>query len=79
MSHAGPSEVLDWLVVSRLHADALEVVRLAPSFEWGGSMNKTFNCRAILNVHAENARGDERMLIVGSKHQVKIFRWRRSR
>ena len=66
---------VDWLVVSRLGADALEIVRLAPGFEWGGTAAKTTNCRAIVSVNAACSMGDEHLVLAGSGHMIKIFRW----
>jgi hypothetical protein len=68
--------VTDWLIVSRLDGVALEVVRLSPTFDWGGVLARTQNCRAILAIHGQSAHGAEHLVLAGSSHMVKIFRWR---
>ena len=73
----GPGgEAVDWLVVSRLNAEGLECVRMAPTFDWGGTLARTKLCRAVQQVTVQGSRGVEHLVLAGSLHMIKIFRWR---
>lgn len=74
--HGDSGEVFDWLVVSRLNEDALEVVQLDPSFPWGGSLTQTTMSRCILPVEIQSNGTEERLVLAGSGTVVKIFRWK---
>lgn len=68
--------MLDWLVVSRMNGDALEVVQLDPSFPWGGGLTQTTLSRCILPVEVQVNGAEERLVLAGSGTVVKIFRWK---
>lgn len=74
--HGEGGEILDWLVVSRMNEDALEVVQLEPSFPWGGGLTQTTMSRCILPVEVQTNGADERLVLAGSGTVVKIFRWK---
>eukprot|EP00892_Ulva_mutabilis_P008691 jgi/Ulvmu1/6194/UM028_0050.1 len=74
--HGDGGEVLDWLVVSRMNEDALEVVQLDPSFPWGGGLTQTTMSRCILPVEVQVNGTEERLVLAGSATVVKIFRWK---
>lgn len=74
--HGDSGEILDWLVVSRLNEDALEVVQLDPSFPWGGGLTQTTMSRCILPIEVQMNGAEERLVLAGSGTVVKIFRWK---
>lgn len=70
-------EALDWLVVSRLDSDSLEVVQMDPNFKWGGELSQTSRCFAILPVDVTvEGGGEERLVVCAHGSIVKIFRWK---
>ena len=74
--HGDGGEILDWLVVSRMNEDSLEVVQLDPSFPWGGGLTQTVMSRCILPVEVQANGAEERLILAGSGTVVKIFRWK---
>ena len=70
-------EPLDWLVLSRMDADSLEVVQMDPNFKWGGELTQTSRCHAILPVDiAVEGAGEERLVVCAHGSIIKIFRWK---
>jgi hypothetical protein len=70
------SAFAEWLLVGRISGDSLECLRMGPAFEWGGTLAKTTRCRAILPLSVQRPDGEEHLLLAGSGHIVKVFRWR---
>ena len=68
--------LVDWLLVARITGDALEAVRLGPTFDWGGTLARTTRCRVILPLQIQRPEGVEHLVLAGSGHTVKVFRWR---
>lgn len=73
---AAAQQLVDWLLVARITGDALEAVKLGPAFEWGGPLARTTRCRVILPLQIQRPEGVEHLVLAGSGHTVKVFRWR---
>jgi hypothetical protein len=71
-----PAAFAEWLMVGRTSGDALECLRMGPAFEWAGTLAKTSRCRAILPLVLQRPDGSEHLLLAGSGHTVKVFRWK---
>jgi hypothetical protein len=71
-------EPLDWLVVSRVDTDSLEVVQMDPGFGWGGELTQTTKCFSILpiDVAPEQGTQEERLVVCAHGSIIKIFRWK---